>query len=261
MDLGIAGRVALVLGGGGGLGSAIALALGAEGARIAVADVSPAAIESTSERLEAIGASALGLQWNLADPSVIWSNLGRIEAGLGPVDILVNITGGPPPGSAQAVDRAQWTAQFESMVLPVFAITAAVLPGMRQRKWGRVITSTSSGVIAPIPNLAVSNALRSSLLGWSKSLAREVARDGVTCNIVVPGRIMTQRIMQLDKAKAEREGSTVEQVAAASTESIPVGRYGRPEEYADAVAFLASDRATYITGSIFRVDGGLIASI
>ena len=261
MDLGIAGRVALVLGGGGGLGSAIALALGAEGARIAVADVSPAAIESTSERLEAIGASALGLQWNLADPSVIWSNLGRIEAGLGPVDILVNITGGPPPGSAQAVDRAQWTAQFESMVLPVFAITAAVLPGMRQRKWGRVITSTSSGVIAPIPNLAVSNALRSSLLGWSKSLAREVARDGVTCNIVVPGRIMTQRIMQLDKARAEREGSTVEQVAAASTESIPVGRYGRPEEYADAVAFLASDRATYITGSIFRVDGGLIASI
>jgi len=226
-----------------------------------VADVSPAAIESTSERLEAIGASALGLQWNLADPSVVWSNLGRIEAGLGPVDILVNITGGPPPGSAQAVDRAQWTAQFESMVLPVFAITAAVLPGMRQRKWGRVITSTSSGVIAPIPNLAVSNALRSSLLGWSKSLAREVARDGVTCNIVVPGRIMTQRIMQLDKAKAEREGSTVEQVAAASTESIPVGRYGRPEEYADAVAFLASDRATYITGSIFRVDGGLIASI
>lgn len=261
MDLGIAGRVALVLGAGGGLGSAIALALAAEGARVAVADISPAAIEATMERLKVIAAPAVGLQWNLADPSVIGSNIARVEAELGPVDILVNITGGPPPGAVEQIERERWISQFESMVLPVFAITGAVLPRMRQRKWGRIITSTSSGVIAPIPNLALSNALRSSLLGWSKSLAREVARDGVTCNIVVPGRIMTQRIMQLDNAKAEREGTSVEQVAAASTESIPIGRYGRPEEYADAVAFLASDRAAYITGSIVRVDGGLIASI
>jgi 3-oxoacyl-[acyl-carrier protein] reductase len=261
MDLGIAGRVALVLGAGGGLGSAIALALAAEGARIAVVDISTAAIGSTMERLKAFAAPAIGLPWNLADPSVVGGNIARIEAELGPVDILVNITGGPPPGAVEQIDREGWISHFESMVLPVFAITGAVLPGMRQRQWGRIITSTSSGVIAPIPNLALSNALRSSLIGWSKSLAREVARDGVTCNIVVPGRIMTQRIMQLDRAKAERDGTPVEEVAAASTASIPVGRYGRPEEYADAVAFLASDRAAYITGSIVRVDGGLIASI
>jgi 3-oxoacyl-[acyl-carrier protein] reductase len=261
MDLGIAGRVALVLGAGGGLGSAIALGLAGEGARIAVADISPAAIESTLERLKALAAPAVGLPWNLADPSVVAGNIARIEAELGPVDILVNITGGPPPGAVEQIDREGWTGHFESMVLPVFAITGAVLPGMRQRQWGRIITSTSSGVIAPIPNLALSNALRSALLGWSKSLAREVARDAITCNIVVPGRIMTQRIMQLDRARAEREGTSVEEVAAASTESIPIGRYGRPEEYADAVAFLASDRAAYITGSIVRVDGGLIASI
>jgi len=261
MDLGIAGRVALVLGAGGGLGSAIAQALATEGARIAAADVNAAALETTVERLGAAAAAAIGLQWNLADAAAIGGNIARIEAELGPVDILVNITGGPPPGAAQDIDRALWVSQFESMLLPVFAITGAVLPGMRQRKWGRIITSTSSGVIAPIPNLAVSNALRSSLLGWSKSLSREVARDGITCNIVVPGRIMTQRIIQLDRAKAEREGTSIEQVAAASTDSIPIGRYGRPEEYADAVAFLASDRAAYITGSIVRVDGGLIASI
>jgi 3-oxoacyl-[acyl-carrier protein] reductase len=147
------------------------------------------------------------------------------------------------------------------MVLSVIAITDRVLPGMRQRRWGRVITSTSSGVVAPIPNLGISNALRLSLVGWSKTLAREVARDGITANIILPGRIATDRIRFLDEAKAKREGRPVEEVAAESTSSIPVGRYGRPEEYGDVVAFLASERASYITGSVIRVDGGLIASI
>jgi 3-oxoacyl-[acyl-carrier protein] reductase len=147
------------------------------------------------------------------------------------------------------------------MVLSVIAITDRVLPGMRERRWGRVITSTSSGVVAPIPNLGISNALRLSLVGWSKTLAREVARDGITANIVLPGRIATDRIRFLDEAKAKREGRPVEEVAAESTSSIPVGRYGRPEEYGDVVAFLASERASYLTGSVIRVDGGLIASI
>jgi 3-oxoacyl-[acyl-carrier protein] reductase len=132
---------------------------------------------------------------------------------------------------------------------------------MQARKWGRVITSASSGVIAPIPNLGVSNALRNALTGWSKTLAREVARDGITVNVIVPGRIATGRIQFLDAEKAKRERKTVEQVAAESTASIPVGRYGTPEEYADVVAFLASKRAAYMTGSIVRVDGGLIPSI
>jgi 3-oxoacyl-[acyl-carrier protein] reductase len=147
------------------------------------------------------------------------------------------------------------------MVLSVIAITDRVLPKMREKKWGRIITSTSSGVVSPIPNLAISNALRLSLVGWSKTLAREVGKDGITANIILPGRIATDRIKFLDEAKAKREGRSVEDVAAESVSSIPLGRYGKPEEYAAAVAFLASEGAAYITGSVIRVDGGLIASV
>ena len=147
------------------------------------------------------------------------------------------------------------------MVLSVIASPIACSRPCAQRKWGRIITSTSSGVVAPIPNLGISNALRLSLVGWSKTLAREVGRDGITANIVLPGRIATPRIPFLDEQKAKREGRTVEEVTAESIAVIPVGRYGEPEEYADVVAFLASERAAYVTGSVIRVDGGLIASI
>ena len=147
------------------------------------------------------------------------------------------------------------------MVLSVIAITDRVLPGMKARGWGRILTSTSSGIIAPIPNLAISNTLRMSLVGWSKTLAREVAKDGITANIIMPGRIATARVAMLDDARAKREGRSVEQVAAESAATIPVGRYGKPEEYADVVAFLASTRAAYITGSVIRVDGGMTTSI
>jgi 3-oxoacyl-[acyl-carrier protein] reductase len=147
------------------------------------------------------------------------------------------------------------------MVLSVIAITDRVLPGMKTRGWGRILTSTSSGVISPIPNLAISNTLRLSLVGWSKTLAREIGKDGITANIVVPGRIATARVAALDNAKARREGRSVEEVAAESQGTIPLGRYGKPGEYADVVAFLASERAAYITGSVVRVDGGMITSI
>ena len=261
MNLGIEGKVALVLGGGGGLGSAIALTLAREGARVAVADLSDTAAEAAAEVIREAGGEAIALAWDLADLESIGAHVGRIEQELGPVDILVNNTGGPPPTAAAGQDQALWLSHFQSMVLSVIAITDRILPGMQARRWGRIITSTSSGVVSPIPNLGISNALRLSLVGWSKTLAREVGGNGITANIVLPGRIATSRILFLDEQKAKREGRSVEDIAAESCASIAVGRYGEPQEYADMVAFLASERAGYVTGSVIRIDGGLIPSI
>jgi 3-oxoacyl-[acyl-carrier protein] reductase len=261
MDLGLKNKTALVLAGGGGLGRAIAKALAAEGAKVAVAGIGAKSVAATEAALAAIGAKSLGLLWDLSDLAQIDGHVSKIESDLGPVDILVNNTGGPPPTTAIGQDPALWSKHFHAMVLSVIAITDRVLPNMRDRHWGRVITSTSSGVVSPIPNLAISNTLRLSLVGWSKTLAREVAKDGITANVILPGRIATDRLKFLDEAKAKREGRRVEDVLAESTGSIPVGRYGKPEEYGDAVAFLCSERAAYMTGSIIRVDGGLITSI
>ncbi len=265
MDLGIKNKTALVLGGGGGLGRAIAIALASEGANVAFADIAPDAIAGTEAALAPIaahaGAKYLGLIWDLADLSQIDAQVSTIENELAPVDILVNITGGPPPTPAAGQDPVLWSKHFQAMVLSVIAIADGVLPGMRARRWGRIVTSTSSGIIAPIPNLGISNALRMSLVGWSKTLAREVGKDGVTANIIVPGRIATGRTKFLDETKAKREGRSVEEVSTESAAVIPLGRYGKPEEYADVVTFLSSDRAAYITGSVIRVDGGLIPSV
>ena len=261
MDMQIENKTALVLGAGGGLGSAIAQALAHEGARVVAADVDGGAADICVQKILADRQEAFPLNWDIGNLAVIDNNVKAIEQRFGPVDILVNNTGGPPPTPASGQDPAAWMKHFQSMVLSVISITDRVLPSMRSRKWGRIVTSTSSGVVAPIPNLGLSNALRLSLVGWSKTLAREIAKDGVTANIVLPGRIGTQRIKFLDEQKAKRENRSLESVQAESTGSIPAGRYGNPGEYADAVVFLASERASYITGSVIRIDGGLIASI
>lgn len=261
MDLGLRGKTALVFGAAGGLGGAMAQALAAEGANLVIADVADEALAAKTKELMASGASVMPLVWDLADLSAIEGHFAAIEQRFGTVDILVNNTGGPPPTTAAGQPPELWSKHFQSMVLSVIAITDRALPGMRAKKWGRIITSTSSGVVSPIPNLGISNALRMSLVGWSKTLAREVGRDGITANIVLPGRIATQRISFLDEQKAKREGRTVEEVAAESTAAIPVGRYGNPEEYGAVVTFLASAQAAYVTGSVVRIDGGLIASV
>lgn len=261
MDLGLSGKTALVLGGGSGLGRAMAITLGREGARVAVAGRTQANLDETVRAISQGGGEGIALVWDTSELATINEHVGAIEQRWGQVDILVNNTGGPPPTPAAGQDPALWAKNFQAMVLSVIAITDRVLPGMRKQGWGRVITNTSSGVVSPIPNLAISNALRLSLLGWSKTLSREVAKDGITVNVVLPGRIATDRIRVLDEAKAKREGRTVEEVSKESLAAIPVGRLGTPEEYASVVAFLASTAASYVTGSVIRVDGGAIPSI
>ncbi len=158
-------------------------------------------------------------------------------------------------------DLALLAKQFDMMVLRVMALAQALLPGMRERGWGRIVTVGSSGVVQPIPNLGLSNALRSALVGWSKSLANEVAAEGVTVNMILPGRIHTERVDELDAAASKRTGQSLEEARAASRASIPAGRYGTVEEFARVAAFLASDAASYVTGSLVRCDGGSIRSV
>jgi len=261
MDFGIQGRVALVSGAGGGLGRAMAIALAGEGVQVAVCGRTLSALQETVSMIEKQGGTAQAWVLDLTAPESFDDVLMQIRRTFGPVGILINNSGGPPPTKAAGVAPDAWQSQFSTMVSSLIQLTDKVLPDMHNAGWGRIITSTSSGVIAPIANLGMSNTLRMALVGWSKTLASEVAGDGITVNVMVPGRISTQRLGQLDAARAGREGTSVEEVAAKSAASIPAKRYGKPEEYGAVAAFLASQQASYITGSVIRVDGGMIPSI
>jgi 3-oxoacyl-[acyl-carrier protein] reductase len=259
MDFGLKGRAALVLGGSRGLGRASGEALAAEGATVILAGRDEQALEDAIAAIRAAGGAARALRLDLADRAGLEVALASVADQ--PIDILINNGGGPPPGPVASATSEIWSLQFETMVNALFFVTSRLLPGMRARKWGRVVNIVSSGVVQPIPNLGLSNALRASIVGWAKTLAAEVAVDGVTVNSVLPGRIHTERVDSLDAAAAKRTGKTVEEIAAASRATIPVGRYGAPKEFADVVAFLASERASYVTGSMVRVDGGAIRSV
>lgn len=261
MDLGIADKTALVLGAGGGLGGAIARELAAEGASVVVADRDADATARTVAAIESAGGTAWAAVWDLADIEAIDREVSLIEERTGCVDILVNNTGGPPPSPVARQAIGSWETHFRSMVLSAIALTDRVLTGQRERGWGRIITSASSGVISPIPDLGMSNALRTGLLGWSKTLAGEVGKYGVTSNVVLPGRIATGRIQFVDEAEAKYQNRPADDVTEESLAVIPAGRYGDPQEYGQAVAFLASSAASYINGCVIRVDGGYISSI
>jgi 3-oxoacyl-[acyl-carrier protein] reductase len=252
MDLHISGKTALVLGASRGLGAAIAAGLAAEGVKVFAAARSADKIQPTD--------NIVPVAVDLSDTASVAALIAMITD-QGGVDILVNNSGGPKAGPALGQSSEGWVAAFQSMATSIFSITDAMMPGMIDRKWGRVITIGSSGVVQPIANLALSNGVRAAVAGWSKTLASEVARHGVTVNMILPGRIATDRVAELDGIKAEKTGASIEAVQEASRNDIPTGRYGKPEEFAAVAVFLASSQASYVTGSSIRVDGGMIKGL
>lgn len=257
MDLRLKDKRALVLGSTRGIGRGIAEALAAEGAAVAVCGRDKAAAENTAREIGAQRSYGV----DLMEAASVAALIDAVSADWGGVDVLVNNGGGPPPGPVTNVNGDLWKKQFQAMFLSLVEITNAFLPGMRERGWGRVLINSSSGAVQPIPGLGMSNTLRGSLLGWAKTLAGEIAADGVTINTIMPGRIHTDRVNEIDAAAAERQGKTVEEVVAASLATIPAGRYGTAEEYGAVAAFLVSEQAAYITGSVTRVDGGYIRAV
>jgi 3-oxoacyl-[acyl-carrier protein] reductase len=262
MDLGIRGRHALVLASSRGLGLGVATALAAEGVNVMLASRDEARLKEAAAGLAAQhGVRAEASVCDLGSPDSVEALADAALAAFGHIDILVNNTGGPPAGVVTAVDISTWYRQFDQMIMSVFRITGRLLPGMRSRNWGRILTIASSSVIQPIPQLGISNTLRPALVAWSKSLSNEVAADGVTVNVILPGRIRTARVEELDRLAAQRLGKSVEDIVKQAESQIPMVRYGRVDEFASAAAFLVSERASYMTGSVVRVDGGAIRSL
>ena len=249
MDLGLKGRAALVTGASKGLGHGIARALAAEGVRVAVSSRSRERIDSAAQSI-----GARGYVHDSADLDSTAELVAAVEADLGPLDILVTNTGGPPAGADPlGFTREQWVAAHRSLVLAPMTLVESALPGMRERGFGRIVAVSSSAVREPIPVLTLSNAHRPGLLAAFKTLAREVAADGVTLNSVLPGRIATDRIVETAGSREEAERR--------ARNEIPAGRLGTVEELAAVAAFLCSERAGYVTGAAVLVDGGLTRSV
>ncbi len=251
MDLGIDGRVALVMGASKGIGRGIAEALAREGAKVALASRSEERCEEAAAEIEG---EAHGFAADTSDLERMAALPGEVAEALGgPVEVLVTNTGGPPLGMALDADLDAWREAYDNLVLAPRVLIEAVLPGMRERGWGRIVNVGSSSTEEPIPGLALSNAHRRALVGFLKTLSREVAGDGITVNDVATGRFATDRLAANWGSREEMERGAVE--------GIPAGRLGRPEEYGDLVAFLASERAAYVTGTSIPIDGGLLHSI
>ena len=259
VDMGLKDRTALVLGGSRGLGFGVAAALSARGAAVTLVGRDAASCGSHGAARREWG-QARAISADLANEAGVQLLLSGIGE-LGSPDILLLNGGGPPPFLAAEVEPAAWRAQFEAMVVSQMRVAASCLPAMRQRSWGRILIVSSTSAREPIPGLAASNALRASLAGWAKTLAGEVARDGITVNLLLPGRFATERTDRLDRLDALDRGVEQAVIAAESQAEIPVGRYGTAAEFGAVAAFLASDEASYVTGVAIPVDGGLSRSM
>jgi 3-oxoacyl-[acyl-carrier protein] reductase len=250
MELGLEGKVALVMGASKGLGRAIALTLAEERVEVAIASRSRERLAAAADE---IGLLAVPFVADASDPERLAALPAEIEARLGkPIDILVLNSGGPPLGGALDQGLDEWEQAYRSLVLAPRVLAGAVVPGMRERGWGRIVNVGSTSTREPIPGLNLSNSHRTAAVGFLKTLSREVAGDGVTVNTIATGRFATDRL-------ADSSGS-LDAAEAAARGEVPAGRLGRPEEYGDLVAFLCSDRAAYLTGTVIPLDGGLLRS-
>jgi 3-oxoacyl-[acyl-carrier protein] reductase len=249
MDLGLEGKVALVMGASKGIGRGVAAALAREGAGVALASRSQ---ERLDEAVAEVGGRATSFVADATDLDRLARLPLEVAEALGSVDILVTNTGGPPPGGALDHGFEEWEAAYHSLVLAPRVLAGAAVPGMRDAGWGRIVNVGSTTTIEIKPALNLSNAHRMATVGFLKTLAREVAGDGITVNTVATGRFATDRMAEL--------GGSLENVEAAARQEVPAGRLGTVEEYGDLVAFLCSQRAAYITGTVVPIDGGLLRS-
>jgi 3-oxoacyl-[acyl-carrier protein] reductase len=249
MDLGLEGRVALVMAASRGIGRGIATVLAREGARVAIAARSREGVEQTAREIDG---EVLPCVADTGDLDRLAELPGEVEAALGPVEILVANSGGPPFGGALDQDLDEWQAAYRSLVLAPRVLTGAIVPGMRERGWGRIANVGSGSTREPIPSLNLSNAHRMAAVGFLKTLATDVAGDGITVNTIATGLFATDRL-------ADKDGSLAGAEESARTD-VPAGRLGQPEEYGDLVAFLCSERAAYLTGTVIPLDGGLLRS-
>lgn len=262
MDLGLKGKIALVTASSRGLGRAVAEELAAEGASLLLCARNDLALQETAAQIrDTTGAAVVAVAADVSDPTNIDRVWSRARDEFGRVDILVTNAGGPPAGPFESHPPSAWSDALRLNFESVVNMTRAVLPGMKQRRWGRIINITSIAVKQPVDNLILSNSVRAAVTGFARTLANEVASYGITVNNVMPGYTLTDRIANLAQSNAQQSGKSTEAVIAAWESQIPMGRLGAPKEFAAMVAFLASERASYTTGASIPVDGGWIRAL
>lgn len=260
MELGLKNRVAMVAAASRGLGRAIAETLASEGCKLSICSRSITSIEPVRREIESTGVEALGVGCDVSNASDLERWVEETLIRFGGIDILVTNTGGPPAAPFMKLSEEQWRSGLDSTLMNVVRLCKLVIPNMRERGWGRIVNITSLVAKQPLEVLTISSTLRAGLSALTKTLADQVAKDRITVNAVLPGHVLTDRQRELNEIRAMQEGITTEEYSERVTQTIPLRRFGKAQEIGDAVAFLCSERASYITGVSLQVDGGIIRS-